>query len=210
MPSALKSGPSLGPKKAPNLLLVIIAGLILCGYLQSCRSLASGEQPVIIEHSYSPAPTWLSQQHPVKAADGSLQLVYRSPSVPDLDLAANQLKSKIAMQAKEQLTAFLESAFVAAQPQPVSFGALDRSAFSEAVAKEVTKGVDGGVILIKDYYYRKLRTGNRPAVAELFALVAIPRPAYNGLVAAIAATLRQSPSSTLRSLAKAQPKAGSF
>lgn len=177
---------------------------------QSCQTPFSGSKPIVIEQSYSPAPPWLSQTLPLRTADGSLELVYQSPAVPNLELAANQLQAKIAMHAKEQLTAYVESAFLAALPRPLPFADLDRRAFSQAITTAVGKSVDHGSVQLKDYYYRKTKTGNKPAVAEVFALVEIPRPAYNGLVAAIAATLRQSPSNTLRTLARTPLSGGSF
>lgn len=182
-------------------LVSLVAAIALVG-LTGCQSSAALREPVIIEQSYSPAPTWLDGHLPQRRADGSLELTYKSPAAAnlDLDLAANQLASTIAMFTKEQLAGYIESAFIAAEPSPL--GAVTRASLNQTIADEVARGIDSGQYRLEDYYYRKTKLGNRQPKTELFALITIPRPAYRGIVTAIAATLRQSSSQSLRALAR--------
>lgn len=188
---------------SPFLISLVAVTAWLC--LAGCRSTAELNEPVIVEQSYSPAPAWLDGHLPQRRADGSLELIYKSPATAnlDLDLAANQLTSTIAMFTKEQLAGYIESAFIAAESSPL--GAVARAGLSQTIADEVARSIDKGQFRLEDYFYRKTKLGNRPPETTLFALIAIPRPAYRGIVTAIAATLRQSPSQSLRALARFTP-----
>lgn len=170
--------------------------------LSGCQSLGPPKAPRVIEQSYAPAPAWLEQSQPAVFADGSLQLVYKSPAVPNLDIAANQLADKITMHTKEQLSQTIEDALMAAQPQPLSLSDGEQSTIRQTISTTVAKRLDNGkhILQIEDYYYQRIRTGNEAPLAEVFALVKIAD--FNDLVRAVAARLQQSPSTTLRALAR--------
>lgn len=188
----------LGPASylAP-LALALSAIAILCG----CKSLNQHKTPRVIEQSYSPTPIWLEQSQPAVFKDGSLQLVYKSPAVPNLDIAANQLADKITMRTKEQLSQTIEDALMAAQPEPLSLSDTEQSAIRQAISRTVAQRLDKGdhALHIEDYYYQRTRTGNEAPLAEVYALVKIAD--FSDLVRAVATRLQQSPSRTLRALA---------
>lgn len=173
--------------------------------LSGCQTLhdQEQEQPVVVEQHYSPAPTWLNQSN--QHVGNELLLVYRSPAVVDLDLAAQQLHGKIAMFAKEQLAIAVADTFIAAQPaqkDTTALGRSDRDTFRQMVARLVARQVDGDAkaIQIDDYYYHRTRTGAAAPLATVFALVRVPH--VDRAVAATAQALEGSPLRSLRRLAR--------
>lgn len=175
--------------------------------LNGCQTLHDQQQerPVVVEQHYSPAPIWLNQSN--QHIGDELLLVYRSPAVADLDLAAQQLHGKIAMFAKEQLAIAVADAFLAAQPAQedtatTTLGRSDRDIFRQMVARLVAQQVDGDAkaIQIDDYYYHRTRTGAAAPLATVFALVRVPH--VDRAVAATAQALEGSPLRSLRRLAR--------
>lgn len=168
-----------------------------------------------MEQSYSPAPDWLDGHLPQRNGAGGLELVYKSPATAslDLDLAANQLTSTLTMFTKEQVAGHIESTLLGGQSERQSSGQgssgpmapLDRARLSQTIAQQVARSIDAGKFQIDDYFYRKTRLGNEAPKTTLYALITLPPPAYRGIVAAITQTLRRSPSSNLRALARSTP-----